>query len=324
MSRPSVSRARRIVFAGSPDFAVVQLDALQGAGLPVVGVLSQPDRPAGRRRRLQPTPVKARALALGLPVATPASLRRGEGPAQLAAMEPDLLVVAAYGLILPPAVLDLPALGALNVHASLLPRWRGAAPVERAIMAGDAETGVCIMEMEAGLDTGPVRLARRTPIGAEETGGELEARLADLGAEALLEVLADLDAHAAVPQPETGVSYAAKLSREDAELDFGEDAAVLARRIRALVPRLPVTVAAPDGTRLKLLAAHASEGADADPSPGTVLAIDRDGVHVATGAGRLAITALQIVGGKGTRLAGADLANALGQRLRAGDELVRG
>ncbi|MEE4298868.1 MAG: methionyl-tRNA formyltransferase, partial [Pseudomonadales bacterium] len=141
-----MTQARRIVFAGSPDFAVVQLDAMHAAGLPVVGVLSQPDRPAGRRRRLQPTPVKARALALGLSVATPTSLRRGDGPEQLAAMAPDLLVVAAYGLILPPSVLALPTHGALNVHASLLPRWRGAAPVERAIMAGDAETGVCVMK----------------------------------------------------------------------------------------------------------------------------------------------------------------------------------
>lgn len=317
-----MSKARRIVFAGSPDFAVTQLDALCAAELPVVGVLSQPDRPAGRRRRLQPTPVKARALDLGLPVATPASLRRGEGPEQLAAMAPDLLVVAAYGLILPPAILALPGLGALNVHASLLPRWRGAAPVERAIMAGDAETGVCIMEMEAGLDTGPVRLERRTPIGAEETGGELEARLATLGAEALLQVLADLDGHAPVPQPEAGVTYASKLGREDAELDFSADAEALARRIRALVPRLPAAVATPDGTRLKLLAARSVPG-DAAEAPGTVLAIDRDGLLLATGAGRLLLTALQVVGGKGTQLTGPDLANALKARLAIGDELRR-
>ncbi|MEE4302365.1 MAG: methionyl-tRNA formyltransferase, partial [Pseudomonadales bacterium] len=177
--------------------------------------------------------------------------------------------------------------------------------------------------MEASLDTGPVRLERRTRIGVEETGGELEARLAVLGAQALLEVLEDLGAHRAVPQPEAGVCYASKLTREDAELDFAEDASALARRIRALVPRLPATVTTPDGTRLKLLAASALEDA-ANAAPGTILAIDRAGLSIATGAGRLRVTALQIAGGKGTRLAGPDLANALGQRLAAGDELVRG
>ena len=318
-----MSRFRRIVFAGSPDFAVVQLDALQAAGLPVVGVLSQPDRPAGRRRRLQPTPVKARALELGLPVATPASLRRGEGPAQLAELAPDLLVVAAYGLVLPPAILALPAYGCLNVHASLLPRWRGAAPVERAILAGDRETGVCIMTMEAGPDTGPVRACRSTEIGAEETGGELEFRLARLGAETLVTVLADPDGHPGRPQPGSGVCYADKLGRADAAADFTEPAQALARRIRALSPRLPVTVLAPDGTRLRLLRARGAAAAEA-AEPGAVLGLDRTGLHLAAGEGTVVVTEAQIVGGKGTHLAGADLANALRRHLAPGDLLAGG
>ena len=320
---PTVTRPRRIVFAGSPEFAVVQLDALQAAGAPLVGVLSQPDRPAGRKRRLQPTPVKARALELGLPVQTPASLRREEGRAALAALEPDLLVVAAYGLILPTAVLALPRFGCLNVHASLLPRWRGAAPVERAIMAGDAETGVCIMAMDEGLDTGAVLHRRAQPIDDAVTGGELEAALAALGAEALLEVLADLDAHPPVPQPGDGVTYADKLSREDAAVDFGDTAVALARRVRALNPRLPVTVTTEDGTRLRLLRARAGDGAP-DAEPGTVLAIEQGALHVATGAGTLAIHELQRVGGKGTVLAGADLVNALRSSVAIGTRLANG
>jgi methionyl-tRNA formyltransferase len=315
-----VTRPERIVFAGSPEFAVVQLDALHAAGAPLAGVLSQPDRPAGRKRRLQPTPVKARALDLGLPVQTPSSLRRGDGPGDLAALEPDLLVVAAYGLILPRAVLELPRHGCLNVHASLLPRWRGAAPVERAIMAGDAQTGVCIMAMDEGLDTGAVLHRRAVAIGEADTGGELEATLAGLGAAALLEVLDDLDAFPPEPQPEAGVTYAAKLTREDALVDFDSDARSLAGRIRALNPRLPVAVTTPDGTRLRLLRARAEAGAE-DAAPGTVLALEDGALRIAAADGSVAVHELQVVGGKGTVLSGADLVNALRTRVPPGAQL---
>ena len=318
-----MTEPQRIVFAGLPEFAVTQLDALVAAGLPVCGVLSQPDRPAGRKRRLQATPVKARALELDLAVATPASLRRGDGPSTLTAMAPDLLVVAAYGLILPQAVLDLPARGCINVHASLLPRWRGAAPVERAMMAGDTHTGVGIMDMEAGLDTGPVRLERSIEIGSADTGGELEARLATLGAACLIEVIRDLDGHPPRPQAEDGVTYADKLDREDAVFDALAPAETLARRICALNPRLPVQVSAGDDFRLRLLRAEARDRATGE-APGTVLGIDRDGILIATGAGTLLVTEAQLVGGKGTRLIGADLKNALSQRMPAGTVLANG
>lgn len=311
-----------MVFAGSPAFAVTQLDALYSAGVPLVGVLSQPPRKSGRKQRLTPTPVAERAEALGLPVATPVSLKRQEGFAELAAMKPDLLIVAAYGLILPKQVLALPAGGCLNVHASLLPRWRGAAPVERALLAGDAETGVCIMQMDEGLDTGPVHLARSTAIEPLETGGELEARLAELGAAALLKVLAAPERHAPIAQPDTGVSYASKLDREDASADFEAGAAALARRIRALSPRLPVTLTSEGGQRLRLLRARALVGKAKSPL-GTVVDMNADdGLVLACQDSLIAITELQLVGGKGTVLSGPALANALKQRLAPGDVLT--
>lgn len=301
---------------------MTQLRALLDAGLPVVGVLSQPDRPSGRRRRLTPTPVRSFAEARGIEVATPPGLRRAPNRAALEAMAPDLMVVAAYGLILPAEVLELPALGCLNVHASLLPRWRGAAPVERAMMAGDTHTGVCIMQMDEGLDTGPVRLARSIPIDDGLSGGELEARLATLGAAALLEVLADLDGHPPLPQPAAGATYADKLGREDARADFERPAATLARQILALNPRLPVTVEDTDGQlRLRLLRARVGDTGAAG-APGTLTAIDRHGLHVATGDGTLCVTSVQIVGGKGTLLEGADLHNALTTRIQPGARLV--
>jgi methionyl-tRNA formyltransferase len=313
--------AQRIVFAGSPAFAVVQLQALLDADLPVVGVLSQPDRPAGRRRRLTPTPVRMLAEERGLPVATPPGLRRAENRAALEAMAPDLIVVAAYGLLLPPEVLELPAAGCLNVHASLLPRWRGAAPVERAIMAGDRHTGTCIMQMDEGLDTGDVRLARSLEIDPAETGAELEQRLARLGAEALLEVITDPGAHPPRPQAEEGVTYAARLGREDARIDFTRPAVELSRQILALSPRLPVTVADDDGrVRLRLLRAR-PEADGADAAPGTLIAIDAGGLRLATGNGCLTILEAQLVGGKGSILAGADLANAVATRVSPGARL---
>ena len=313
--------AQRIVFAGSPAFAVIQLQALLDAGLPVVGVLSQPDRPAGRRRRLTPTPVRALAEERGLAVATPPGLRRAENRAALEAMAPDLIVVAAYGLLLPAEVLELPAMGCLNVHASLLPRWRGAAPVERAIMAGDRITGVCIMQMDAGLDTGDVRLACPLQIDPMETGGELEQRLALLGAEALIAVITNPAAHPPRPQPEQGATYAARLGREDARIDFARPAVQLGRQVLALSARLPVTVADGDGrVRLRLLRAR-PVATSADAAPGTLTAIDAGGLRLATGDGCLEILEAQLVGGKGSILAAADLANAVSARISTGARL---
>lgn len=308
----------RIVFAGSPAFAATVLEALLDAGAPVVGVLTQPDRPAGRGRQLTPPPVKVLATARDVPVAQPPGLRRPANRAALEAFEPDLLVVAAYGLILPPEVLALPRHGCLNVHASCLPRWRGAAPVERAILAGDRETGVSIMQMDAGLDTGPVRLERRRPISALETGGELEAALAALGAEALLEVLADLDAQTfrPVPQPEDGACYAPKLTRADAAADFTQPAEALARRVRALNPRLPVTVAAGE-VRVRLLLADHEPSAN-EAAPGTILSLDRTALRVACGEGVLRVLRAQVLRGKARELDAAGLANGFATLLAPG------
>ena len=226
----------RIVFMGTPDFAVPALEALVGAEHEVVAAYSQPPRPGGRRgRELVPSPVQRRSEALGIEVRTPASLKGANEQAAFAAVGADVAVVAAYGLILPRPILAAPRHGCLNIHASLLPRWRGAAPIQRAILAGDAETGVCIMQMEAGLDTGPVRLERTTPIGGR-TAGELIAELARIGAAALTEVLADLDAHPPRPQPEDGVTYAAKVDKAELRLDFAQDAAAVERQVRAFNP----------------------------------------------------------------------------------------
>jgi len=203
----------RVVFMGTPDFSVTVLDALGTAGHDIAAVYSQPPRPAGRGKKDRPSPVQARAEALGLPVRHPVSLKGAEAQADLAALGAEIAVVVAYGLILPQAVLDAPARGCLNIHASLLPRWRGAAPIQRAIMAGDAETGVCIMRMEAGLDTGPVLLRRVVPIAPEETAGGLHDTLSALGAEAIVESLARLDHLVPVPQPQDGVTYAAKIDK---------------------------------------------------------------------------------------------------------------
>lgn len=228
----------RVVYAGTPEFAVPPLAALVGSSHLVVGVLTQPDRPAGRGRQLRASPVKQFALEHGLPVDQPQTLRTPEGRSQLASWRPDVLVVVAYGLILPPAALELPRLGCLNIHASLLPRWRGAAPIQRAILAGDAETGVAIMQMEAGLDTGPVLLERRTPITHDDTADSLHQRLAREGATALLEALAQLEAGRAQPQaqPDVGVTYAHKIDKSEARLDWQRSAADLDRQVRAMQP----------------------------------------------------------------------------------------
>jgi methionyl-tRNA formyltransferase len=285
-----------IVFAGTAPFAVPSLRALLAAGHAVSAVYTQPDRPAGRGRRLSPSAVKLAALDAGIEVHQPASLRGAEAAAELAVYAPDLLVVVAYGLILPPAILAVPRLGALNVHGSLLPRWRGAAPVERALLAGDAQTGVCIMQMDAGLDTGPVFLERATPILPDDTGGSLRERLAQLGAEGLVEVVAGLEAGGAVarPQPDEGACYAAKIDKREAQLDWTQAAQALERTVRAFVPT-PLAWTVWRGQRLRI--GGAKPGAGSGP-PGQVLAVGPHGIEVACGTGSLLLTALQPEGGR--------------------------
>ncbi len=302
-------RRLRVVFAGTPEFSVPCLEACRASGAEVVAVYTQPDRPAGRGRQLAESPVKRAALAAGLAVEQPESLKPAEVQQQLADYSPDLLVVVAYGLILPRKVLAIPRLGCWNVHASVLPRWRGAAPIQRAILAGDAESGVALMRMEAGLDTGPVLLERRTPIGRDDTGGSLHDRLATLGAQVLAEGLRRTlagETLAATPQPETGVTYAHKLDKVEAKLDFSRPAIELERQVRAFDP-WPVAAGEIAGEPLRIWAAHAIE-ADHYAAPGSVLAAGRDGIDLACGQGALRVTAVQRAGGR--RIGAADYLNA--------------
>lgn len=274
----------RIIFMGTPEFAVPTLNALVEAGHDVVAAYSQPPRPGGRRgKALTPSPVHARAEELGIEVRTPLSFKKDpEAVAAFAALNADVAVVAAYGLILPVSVLEAPRLGCLNVHGSLLPRWRGAAPVQRAILAGDAETGVGIMQMEAGLDTGPVRLEGRTPIN-RKTAGELTAELAELGARLMVQVLADFDGHPAVAQPEDGVTYAAKIDKAETRLDFARSAAEVERQIRAFNP--PGAWVEVNGERLRLLKAMIRFGS-ARPAIGNGVVID-DELGITCGNGSI-------------------------------------
>ncbi|NNM50865.1 MAG: methionyl-tRNA formyltransferase [Pseudomonadales bacterium] len=287
---------RRIVFAGTPEFAAMALRALLQAGHQVVAVYSQPDRPSGRGRTLQPGPVKQVALEHDLPVCQPVSLRTPEALAELAAWQPDLMVVAAYGLLLPQPVLDLPPQGCLNIHASLLPRWRGAAPIQRALLAGDQTTGICIMQMDAGLDTGDVIYTLPCPITADDTSALLHDRLAKLGADALLQVLHSASAWTRHPQPGEGITYAHKLTKEEAFIDWSESAQQIDRRLRAYQP-WPVaqTLLGDDVLRLHS-GSWRSEVTDA--VPGMLLKISREGWHVATGEGIMVITRIQRPGGK--------------------------
>ncbi|MBH1555853.1 methionyl-tRNA formyltransferase [Stenotrophomonas maltophilia] len=298
----------RIVFAGTPEFAVSSLRAA-ARHHEVVAVYTQPDRPAGRGRGLAPSPVKLEAVARGIPVYQPESLKDEAAQQQLRDLQPDLMVVVAYGLILPKAVLAIPTHGCWNVHASLLPRWRGAAPIQRAIQAGDAKTGVCLMQMEAGLDTGPVLLHQELPIAATDTGGQLHDKLAELGAQVLSDGLGLLRAGIkpiARPQPEQGVTYAHKLDKAEAKLDWAQDAAALARTVRAFNP-WPIAEATLAGERVRIHGAVALDEAHGQ-APGTVLATGRDGIDIACGQGVLRLRVLQREGGKA--ITAADYLNA--------------
>ncbi|WP_336357405.1 methionyl-tRNA formyltransferase [Stenotrophomonas muris] len=275
----------------------------------VVAVYTQPDRPAGRGRGLAPSPVKLEAVARGIPVYQPESLKDEAAQRQLRDLQPDLMVVVAYGLILPRAVLAIPTHGCWNVHASLLPRWRGAAPIQRAIQAGDAKTGVCLMQMEAGLDTGPVLLHQELPIAATDTGGQLHDKLAELGAQVLSDGLGLLRAGIkpiARPQPEQGVTYAHKLDKAEARLDWAQDADALARTVRAFNP-WPIAEATLAGERVRIHGAVALDLAHGQ-APGAVLAASRDGIDIACGQGALRLRTLQREGGKA--ITAADYLNA--------------
>ncbi|MGH8352763.1 MAG: methionyl-tRNA formyltransferase [Pseudomonas sp.] len=301
-----MSESLRIVFAGTPEFAAEHLKALLDTPHQLIAVYTQPDRPAGRGQKLAPSPVKQLAEQQGIPVYQPQSLRDPAAQAELAALEPDLLVVVAYGLILPQAVLDIPRLGCINSHASLLPRWRGAAPIQRAIEAGDAESGVTLMQMEAGLDTGPMLLKVHTPIGSEDTGGSLHDRLAELGSKALVQAIAGLAAGSLVGevQDDALASYARKLNKDEARLDWSRPAVELERLIRAFNP-WPICHSTLNGEPLKVLAASLGEG---QGQPGQILAASKDGLSLACGQGALRLTRLQLPGGK--PLAFSDLFNS--------------
>jgi methionyl-tRNA formyltransferase len=308
----------RIVFAGTPEFAAEHLKALLDTPHQIVAVYTQPDRPAGRGQKLMPSPVKQLALQHGLPVLQPPTLRDPAAQEELRALAPDLMVVVAYGLILPQVVLDIPRLGCINSHASLLPRWRGAAPIQRAVQAGDAESGVTVMQMEAGLDTGPMLLKVTTPITAADTGGSLHDRLAQLGPQAVVQAIAGLAAGTlqGEVQDDALATYAHKLNKDEARIDWSRPADELERLVRAFNP-WPICHSTLDGQPLKVLAAEPAEGRG---QPGQILDASKDGLTVACGEGALRLTRLQLPGGK--PLAFADLYNSRREQFAPGQVLA--
>ena len=309
----------RLVFAGTPDFAATALQALIAAGHTIVGVYSQPDRPAGRGRKLQPSPVKQVALDHEIPVFQPETLKTAEAQKQLADLKPDVMIVAAYGLILPKAVLDIPTHGCLNIHASLLPRWRGAAPIQRAIAAGDAETGITIMQMDEGLDTGAMLLKSLTAIDTSDTGGSLHDRLAELGGKAIIEALELLKKGELTGEPQNDdlACYASKLSKTEGHIDWATDATAIERLIRAFNP-WPGTYTDLGDQRIRIHEARALV-TDSDAFPGTVVHRDRDGIDIACGNGTLRITRLQLPGSRAQSVN--DLINGGKELLMPGQEL---
>jgi len=298
----------KVVFAGTPEFSVPALQVLLDSEHTVVAVYTRPDRPSGRGRRIIQSPVKQLALQADLPVFQPSVLKTAEAQSELQELQPDLMVVVAYGLILPPDVLRIPRLGCVNLHASLLPRWRGAAPIQRAILAGDTETGVCLMQMEAGLDTGPLLACRRCVIGETETGSQLHDKLAQLGADLLADNLDALERGALEPRPQdaTGATYASKLDKSEALVDWSGSAVDIARKVRAF-NAWPVAETCYRGRQLRIWEAQSRTGA-AGASPGTVVSAGRDGIEVACGAGRLLIEKVQLPGARPVRAA--DFINA--------------
>lgn len=293
-----MSKTLRIIFAGTPDFAARHLDALLSSGHKVVGVFTQPDRPAGRGKKLMPSPVKVLGEEHGLPIFQPASLRPQENQQLVADLNADVMVVVAYGLILPKAVLDMPRLGCVNVHGSLLPRWRGAAPIQRSLWAGDAETGVTIMKMDVGLDTGDMLFKLACPITNEDTSATLYDKLADLGPQSLIETLQQLADNTATPevQDEALATYAEKLSKEEAQLDWSLSAAQLERCIRAFNP-WPISWMMIDDQPVKVWKASVIDG-DTSEEPGTIIEVSKQGIQVATAKGILNLESLQPAGKK--------------------------
>ena len=286
----------RVIFAGTPDFAASALAALIEAGHEILVVLTQPDRPKGRGMKLTPSPVKTLALQHNLPVWQPENLKDAAVQQQLRDLQADVMVVAAYGLLLPAAVLNIPEHGCLNIHASLLPRWRGAAPIQRAIEAGDVESGVCIMQMDVGLDTGDVLLSRNTPIKNDATATQLHDALAVIGAEAVVEALEKLPELTAVPQLEAGVTYAQKLSKADAEIDWALGAKQIHNKIRALNP-VPGAWSSLNGQVIKIWTSRVLE-MSSTATTGSIVAADKQGIAVQTGEGVVLITELQASGSK--------------------------
>ncbi len=297
-----MSRSLRIIFAGTPDFSVPPLQALIDSEHSVVAVYTQPDRPAGRGRKLTPSPVKQLALQHGIPVYQPLSLKDEEAQGQIQALDADLMVVVAYGLLLPEAVLRAPRLGCINIHASLLPRWRGAAPIQRAILAGDRETGITIMQMDVGLDTGDMLLKKNCPIGEQDTGSSLHDRLSLMGAEALMEALPGIMDGSIRPQAQDDgqATYAAKLNKAESRLDWTQPARLLACQVRGFNawPVAQTTLTDKGKSQVLRVWSASAEEAPAEAEPGTVIRCDKQGILVATGEGVLRLSRIQLPGGR--------------------------